>query len=162
MIPGFERNKRDGKRVPERVAFRRRVRAPGFPIRCGDTANRRPRAGGHVQPRAATITVNNLTDPTNTFANGFCTLREAINNANASGNDVTGGDCAVGSGNDNIQFSVTGTIALRASLPVIDFILTISGPTASPPSITIDGGGKVEAMLSTGTLTLQYLTIANG
>jgi CSLREA domain-containing protein len=29
------------------------------------------------------ITVNNTTDPASTSGNGFCTLREAINNANA-------------------------------------------------------------------------------
>jgi len=112
--------------------------------------------------RAATITVNNLTDPANTYGNGFCTLREAINNADASGTDETGGDCAVGSGNDNIQFSVTGTLELRLSLPTVAFTLTIAGPTANPPAITIDGGGKVQVMQNVGTLTLQYLTIANG
>src|SRR5271170_7015098 len=78
--------------------------------------------------RAATITVNNLSYPASTFGNGFCTLREAINNADASGTDVTGGNRAVGTGDDNIQFSVTGTLELRLSLLTIAFILTITGP----------------------------------
>ena len=54
------------------------------------------------------IIVNNTTDPATTSGNGFCTLREAINNANSPGADTTGGDCAVGRGTDTINFSVSG------------------------------------------------------
>ena len=57
------------------------------------------------------ITVNNTTDPASTSGNGFCTLREAINNANAT-SDTSGGDCAAGTGTDTINFSVSGTITL--------------------------------------------------
>ena len=73
-----------------------------------------------------TITVNNTTDPASTSGNGFCTLREAINNANAK-SDTTGGDCAAGTGNDTIVFSVSGTIPLGSSLPAIQNNLTIDG-----------------------------------
>ncbi len=62
------------------------------------------------------ITVNNLTDPASTSGNGFCTLREAINNANAA-SDTSGGDCVAGTGTDTINFSVSGTIPLGRRAP---------------------------------------------
>ena len=68
-------------------------------------------AASRLHASGNTITVNNLTDPASTTGNGFCTLREAIDNANAA-SDTTGGDCATGTGNDTIGFSVSGTITL--------------------------------------------------
>jgi len=107
-----------------------------------------------------TITVNNTTDPASTSGNGFCTLREAIRNANAE-SDTTSGDCAAGTGNDTIVFSVSGTIPLRGTLPAILNNLTIDG---SGQTITVDGGGLygVMAVSSSGTLDLANLTIADG
>ena len=52
---------------------------------------------------AATITVNSLAD---TGATGICVLRDAITSANTM--TATNG-CVAGSGNDAIQFTVTGT-----------------------------------------------------
>src|SRR5579863_3627300 len=49
---------------------------------------------------ANTITVNTTSDASTT-GDGFCSLREAINNANSPGVDTTGGDCAIGTGTDN-------------------------------------------------------------
>jgi CSLREA domain-containing protein len=49
---------------------------------------------------SATIIVNTATDDS-TSGDGLCSLRKAINNANAKG-DTTGGDCNPGSGNDTI------------------------------------------------------------
>src|ERR1700733_14340249 len=66
-----------------------------------------------------TITVTNNTDPVSTSGNGFCTLREAIDNANSPGLDTTGGDCATGTGTDTIVFSAIGTITLGSTLPAI-------------------------------------------
>src|ERR1700761_6457563 len=63
--------------------------------------------------RAATITVNSLA---NTGASGICVLRDTITAANTKA--ATHG-CVVGTGNDTIQFSVTGTITLRSTLPQI-------------------------------------------
>ena len=116
--------------------------------------------------RAATITVNSLADP---GAPGICTLRDAITAANTK--TATSG-CSAGSGNDTIQFSVTGTISLAGhtgggTLPQItDSLLTINGPAS--PGITIDGGGLVtpfpqQAMLvaSGATVNLANLTIAH-
>src|ERR1700758_489897 len=66
-----------------------------------------------------TITVTNTTDPASTSGNGFCTLREAIDNANSPGTDTTGGDCATGTGTDTILFTVSGAITLSGTLPAI-------------------------------------------
>ena len=112
------------------------------------------------------ITVNNLSDPARTSGNGFCTLREAIDNANAMG-DTSGGDCAPGTstGNEMIRFSVSGTITLNSALPSIS--------TSSGSSLTIDGtgqtitvdGANLYPVLETevgATLNLNLLTIAHG
>src|SRR5690242_17719940 len=66
-----------------------------------------------VNAGANVIQVTNTTDPASTSGNGFCTLREAIDNANTP-TDTTGGDCAVGNGTDTINFGsgVSGTITL--------------------------------------------------
>jgi CSLREA domain-containing protein len=87
---------------------------------------------------ASTITVNSTAD---TEANdGVCTLREAIN---ASNNDTasgaTAGECIAGSGNDTINFNITGTadftnagqdgytIKPQSGLPDITDTVTING-----------------------------------
>jgi CSLREA domain-containing protein len=120
-----------------------------------------------------TITVNSTADPASTSGNGFCTLREAINNANSPGVDTTGKDCAVGTGADTINFSVSGTITISSTLPAI--------ANSSPGSLTIDGSGETitvsggdggDPQFSTtyqvllvnvgATLNLNDLTIANG
>ena len=117
-------------------------------------------------PTANVITVNNTTDPASTSGNGFCTLREAINNANAK-SDTSGGDCAAGSGTDIIIFSVSGTITLgtNGTLPAI--------ANTSPGSLTIDSNGQtitvdgadshqVLIVNAGATLNLFLLTIAHG
>ncbi|RLC76119.1 MAG: hypothetical protein DRJ03_29230, partial [Chloroflexi bacterium] len=55
--------------------------------------------------RADTITVDTIADNT-TGGDGYCTLREAINNANTD-SDTTSGDCTAGNGDDSIIFSDT-------------------------------------------------------
>ena len=107
--------------------------------------------------RAATIMVNSLAD---IGAPGICVLRDAITAANTL--TATNG-CTAGTGNDTIQFSVTGTIALARTLPQITAsLLTIMGPTA--PGITIDGGRKVQVMFiaAGATVKLHHLTIVHG
>src|SRR6266540_6706343 len=80
---------------------------------------------------AASLTVNTIDDNV-TAGDGFCTLREAITNAN-SDSDTTNGDCSGGSGEDIISFSVSGTITLAvATLPAI----------SDPDGLTIDGAGQ--------------------
>jgi predicted outer membrane repeat protein len=116
-------------------------------------------------PTPNVITVNSSTDPASTSGNGFCTLREALNNANAK-SDTSGGDCAAGTGNDTIRFSICGTITLvQGTLPAI--------ANSLPGSLTIDGSGQtitvnganlygVLVVNSGATLSLISLTIVNG
>jgi hypothetical protein len=71
--------------------------------------------------------------------------------------------CAARTGNDTIDFIVTGTIALGSSLPkVTDSLLRIQGPAST--GITIDGGSTVQVMTVGGRaqLNLDDLTIAHG
>src|SRR5579862_2326307 len=119
---------------------------------------------------ANTITVNNTTDPATVSGNGFCTLREAIDNADSPGVHTTGGDCAAGTGQDTINFSVSGEITLSSALPAI--------ANTSPGSLTIDATGQaisingfnsntatsvhILTVNSGATLTLKYLTLAKG
>jgi len=108
--------------------------------------------------RAATITVSTLNDPA--APSGTCSLHNAILATNIR--KATHG-CAAGTGNDTINFSVTGTITLGSTLPQItDSKLTING--AALRGLTIDGGGNVQVMMvkSGATLNLNHLTIANG
>src|SRR5208282_476431 len=112
-----------------------------------------------------TITVNNTTDPATTSGNGFCTLREAIDNANAK-SDTTSGDCAAGTGTDTINFSVSGTITLGSGLPAIVNTLTIDGTgqtvtvsTISSGNVADDGGGIYSDVDS--NLTISNSTISN-
>jgi predicted outer membrane repeat protein len=109
---------------------------------------------------ANTITVNSLSD---TGASGICVLRDAISAANTKA-AVNG--CAAGSGNDVIVFSsgLTGTIAIGSPLPDIVNTLTINGPAATPPAITLDGGGGSYRLLQVNagaTLNLDSLTFAD-
>jgi len=86
---------------------------------------------------AGTITVSTLSDPSG--PSGTCSLRDAVTAANTM--TATNG-CVAGTGNDTIQFSITGTITLGSTLPQItDRNLTIKGPAS--PGITINGGRKV-------------------
>jgi CSLREA domain-containing protein len=110
---------------------------------------------------AGPIIVNTTSDEENP-GDGHCSLREAISNANSPGSDTTGGDCVVGTGNDTITFSVSGTIRLVGSgLPAIANALTIDG---TGQAITLDGAGSfgVLAVILGATLNVKSLTIAHG
>jgi len=109
---------------------------------------------------AAGIFVNSLADEIK-LANGQCTLREAIQNANLN-NDSSGGDCAAGTrGNELITFSVSGYIILNRTLPTISDPLTIIGPY-NGVGVTVNGNGKVGAFtVNTSSLTLQNINIVN-
>jgi hypothetical protein len=105
--------------------------------------------------RAATITVNSLADP---GALGICALRDAITAANSQ-TRVNG--CRAGSGNDTINFSVSGTIQFAvpgAALEITDSQLTINGP------ITIeDNLGSGQIVVDSGAaLKLKNVTIQGG
>ncbi len=109
-----------------------------------------------------TITVTDTGDPSS--SSGGCTLRDAINVA--QGGSASSGDTCVSSGSGSpytISFSVTSTIDLGSSLPLVTGNLTITGPVGSR-GITIDGGTKFQVVQvdTRATLNLNNLTIANG
>lgn len=106
----------------------------------------------------ATITVNTLAD---TVANdGACTLREAIQSANAG---MPIGGCASGvSGPDTIVITATGTIMLGAALPTLVQSVDIVGP--GPESLTLSGNNAVRVIsVTTGiNVSLSNIALANG
>ncbi|MEZ4735548.1 MAG: CSLREA domain-containing protein [Caldilineaceae bacterium] len=116
-------------------------------------------AAFHVTPAyAAGITVDSTADTV--AGDGTCTLREAINNANADA-DTTGGDCAAGAGDDTITFGVSGTIGGGSQQLIIE----------NNGKLTIDGGGAITVagnligqwVVKEGAdATLAGLTIING
>ncbi|WP_415879917.1 choice-of-anchor Q domain-containing protein [Methylomonas sp. TEB] len=109
---------------------------------------------------ASTINVTNLLDVA-AVADGSCTLREAVANAN-SDSDTTGGDCPAGTGADIITFGVNGTTVLSSTLTISD----ADGLTLDSlgRSVTISGGNAVRVLWVTpgAGLTLKNLTVANG
>jgi CSLREA domain-containing protein len=91
--------------------------------------------------RAATFTVTLGGDAVNDVCDQFCSLREAINAANANG-----------SGADTINFNLAANAVLiqpLSALPVIKTSLTIDGTTQSgyfgAPIIVLDGNGAGNA-----------------
>jgi CSLREA domain-containing protein len=112
----------------------------------------------------STITVNSISD--NVTSDGLCTLREAINNANAN-SDGTGGDCTAGSGYDTILFDIslgTTTITLVSQLPDISDSngLTIDGDNR----ITLNGNDSVRVLYvngeaSGGGFKLQNISVTH-
>jgi CSLREA domain-containing protein len=102
---------------------------------------------------AATIIVNSLADTNDGACNSsHCTLREAMNAANAS------------LGADTINFNLSGKIALSDYLPAV---LSAGGGLTIDPltrSITIDGQGahRIFDVRSSGKLHLKSLTLEDG
>jgi predicted outer membrane repeat protein len=115
---------------------------------------------------ATTITVNSLQDPTD---RGKCTLRDAMSIA-TGGSSASGDSCGAGTGSPyTIEFSVSGTITLSSTLPLLNNDVdnvTITGPNkASSAGITISGNNAVPIMSVTAefaTLSLNYLTLTDG
>ena len=107
---------------------------------------------------AALFTVNSLGDtldvnPGNGIcadANGACTLRAALQEANSL------------AGDDTINFSVTGTINLTGTLPSINSNVNISGPGSSQLTVRRDTGGDYRIFQTGGNSSISGLTITNG
>lgn len=107
---------------------------------------------------AVTFTVNSLADTPDAAlgngacadANGVCTLRAAIQEANAF------------PGDDTINFSLTGTINLTAALPVLSSNITINGPGAGQLTVRRDTGGNYRIFQTSGNSSISGLTITNG
>jgi len=110
----------------------------------------------------SSITVATTANTINS-ADNFCSLPEAITNANDDAQTID--DCVGGSGNDTIQFSDilgTNTITLGATLPNISDTdgLTIDGGG----DITIDGNNTYRIFIVDASvpLTLANLTATKG
>jgi CSLREA domain-containing protein len=114
-----------------------------------------------IQPiaRAASFTVNTLADTpdaapgngTCADSGGLCTLRAAIQEANAL------------AGNDTINFSVMGTINLTGALPTLTTNMTINGPGSSLLTVRRDTGGDYRIFFVNGALvSISGLTVTNG
>jgi len=120
------------------------------------------------------IVVNTNADNV-TPGDGFCTLREAINNVNALG-ETTGGDCSAADGvDDTITFAGNYTITLGSALPNIVHSVTIIGNGAEDTIIqastcnpvTMPGGCTRAAWrvfyINNGlTVSLNDLTVQHG
>ena len=104
---------------------------------------------------AMTYTVNSLADTDDGFCDTSpdCTLREAINAANAN------------SGADTIDATgVTGTIDLTGALPDITGDVTINGPGANLLTVRRDTGGdyRIFNIIGDFNVAIDGLTISNG
>jgi len=110
-----------------------------------------------AQP-AAVITVNTLSDAA--ANDGVCSLREAIQSANAG---MPIGGCASGVvGKDSIVITATGTIVLGSALSDITQDVDISGPGAGLLSISGNQAVRVLKVNSSARVDLSGVTIANG
>jgi CSLREA domain-containing protein len=114
---------------------------------------------------ANTITVNTIQDTNNS---GFCSLRDAIDNAN--NNSQTHGDCTSGGGADTIVFDTTvfataQTILLGSTLPNLSDSSTTTIEGAG--KVTLDGQNQFEIM-SVGLFVpnvsaeLRNITLSHG
>lgn len=102
--------------------------------------------------------VVNATNDVATAGDGFCTLREAITNANLDSDD-TAGDCAAGVGaSDIVSFSIVGTITLTTVIFVTDS-LVIDGPGADVLAISGNSTARVFDVSSDVLFELKHLTI---
>lgn len=107
--------------------------------------------------QAALITVDNLSS---TSVAGHCSLSDAVASAN-SHSTVGSSDCTAGTGSDTIEFSVTGTIVVTATLDITDAVLEIEGPTTAP-GVQINGDAVEIFDVTNTTFILNNLTIMNG
>jgi CSLREA domain-containing protein len=119
--------------------------------------------------QAAGITVNSNADIS--ADDGFCTLREAIDNANGDSQLYsTSGECAAGSGTDTITFDpmFSGLTIYLGSPLIISSDMTIDG-SALASQVTISGDSDQDTLgdvqvffVSSGTVTLNSLKITKG
>ena len=117
---------------------------------------------------AAIITVNSLADDAD-GTDGECTLREAITAANTdTASGTATGECATGSGDDQIHFALPGTapwtVNLTGALPTLDSNIKIEGPGADQLTVRRDTGGlySIFQLDSFNTASISGITITNG
>jgi len=111
---------------------------------------------------AGTITVTGTGDTVD-GADGFCTLREAIQAANT---DLAVNECSQGSGVDTIVFTPTlanQTIVLTGGQLAITSAMTIDGADALTLTVSGDGASRVFYINGTGIEGhIANLIVANG
>ncbi len=107
---------------------------------------------GAIQAQAATYTVNALGDAGDFTCDATCTLRDAIQAANANPD------------NDTIEFSVTGMIILTSGDLLIanNGTLTINGPGADQLTISGNNASRVFGVTSSATVVINGVTISGG
>jgi hypothetical protein len=138
------------------------IGAPIVPLLDGATVVHKPTdtpvapSGAHPDLGDPTIVVNN---PTDTPKAGETDLRQAINQANTDGGNVT-------ITFDPMVFSTPQTIALNPTLGQLELstaneAVTITGPTAR---VTVSGGGAIRVFLvdSGVTASISGMTITGG
>ena len=108
--------------------------------------------------RADTITVDTIADNT-AGGDGYCTLREAINNANTD-SDTTSGDCTAGNGDDSIIFSDTlfsagGIISITQG----PLVIQSDNGTSIDGDLDDDGEPEVEIRYSSGTVNTGLIIV---
>jgi hypothetical protein len=127
---------------------------------------------GTAPALAATITVTTTTPAVNN-GDGFCSLIEALDNANDTTDGNVHADCTAGdpTGADTIVLPANSTHTLTSvnnstyddtGLPVVSSEITIKG---NDSRITRDSGApafRIFAVNSTGSLTLTQTTISGG
>ncbi len=100
---------------------------------------------------AATFTVTTLADEDDGSCDASCSLREAIDAANNS------------AGTDTIEFAVTGPIQPSASLPEIEFPVTINGTNAPVPLVEINGSfaplGSAGILINAANVVVRRLSV---
>ena len=119
------------------------------------------------QGAAVAATINVTTSNPNIAADGFCSLIEAIVNAN---NDAaTHADCAAGNGADTIVLPASANLTLSAvdnttfgptGLPVITSRITIEGNGATIARQVHAPGFSLMVVTGSGDLTLHHLTLS--
>jgi hypothetical protein len=107
--------------------------------------------------RAATITVD--TTAAGEVA-GACSLLDAVISADTHATP-SGSTCAAGTGNDTIEFSVTGTI-FTLELLITDPTLVIRGPVTGGITLDAERVTNIIDAINVDKLSLLNLTFTNG
>ena len=136
------------------------IGALGILLGAGIATAQEPQPGAWDAPAspAAAITVNTISDVS--ANDGLCTLREALQSANAG---MSVGGCAPGAvGKDTITITATGIITLTSALSAISQDLDIAGSGAG--ALTISGNSlyRVLRVNSGVRVNLSGVTIADG
>lgn len=115
-----------------------------------------PGAGLATNPATSSIVVTSTADTV--AADGVCTLREALLNADNDSQFVPGaGECAAGYGTATITFAVSGPIQPLTYL-LVGSPTVIDGGTAG---MTLDGAAAGTLLVVGGAATLRHLRIQN-